>query len=285
MGLDAGATPEDIRTAFRRLARELHPDVTGQKSDFRFKQVTGAYNAVKGLTAEELDALTADNPAYELIREHRQREAEARRLAEEVDGILDKYERSLKDYYAASPDTGNIDIKSAIFRMKSRNPRVIHAVLKHCAHLANRTEFRTALAGFLSRPEIDEQCAEVIASLPFDDSTRKLLALDSASNAENLPAGLILSLIGRDPDVIESFLLHIRPEDYAAVLRRWPAGRAMNSSVVRKLLDSDDARVLVPLLSLIKSSFPQSAAPNRKRLSELEGHSSAAVRAWAKKLV
>lgn len=202
-----------------------------------------------------------------------------------MDEILDKYEHALKDYYAESPDAWNVDIKAALLRLKSSNPRVVHAVLKHSAHLANKTEFRMALAGFLSRPEIDEQCAEIIASLPFDDATRKVLALDSAANAENLPAGLILSLIGRDHDVIESFLLHIRPEDYAAVLRRWPSGRVMNSSVMRKLLESDDARVLVPLLSLMKSSFPQIAAQNRKRLAELESHSSAAVRAWAKKLV
>ena len=49
LGLDAGASPDDIHSAFRRLARELHPDVTGSKSDFRFKQITSAYNQLKNL--------------------------------------------------------------------------------------------------------------------------------------------------------------------------------------------------------------------------------------------
>ena len=115
--------------------------------------------------------------------------------------------------------------------------------------------------------------------------TRKVLASDSAGNAHNLPIGLIISLMGNDSDVIEGFLLHIKPEDFAAVLRRWPAGKIMNSNIVRILLETDDARVLVPVLSLMKSSFPQSASLCRKRLSELESHPTAAVRAWAKKLV
>ena len=115
--------------------------------------------------------------------------------------------------------------------------------------------------------------------------TRKLLALDAAENAENLPSGLIISLMGNDSDVIESFLLHIRPQDYAAVLRRWPAGKIMNSNIIRKLLESNNAQILVPVLSLIKMNFPKESIHHKKRLHELEYHSTAAVRAWAKKLV
>ena len=151
--------------------------------------------------------------------------------------------------------------------------------------MANKTEFRKALAEYLNRPEIDEVCAEIIASLPFDDMTRKQIAVDAANNAGNLPAVLTLSLIRNYPNVIESFLLHVRPEDFPAVLRRWPAGKAMNANVMRRLLESGDARVLVPVLSLMKSSFPGQAHQHRKRLAELETHPTAAVRALAKKLV
>ena len=171
-----------------------------------------------------------------------------------------------------------------MFRLKSHHPGSLRATLKHSVHLANRTEFRKALCELLNRPEIDSSCAEIIASFPFDPMTRKLLALDVSGNAENLPSGLIISLAGNDPDVIESFLLHIKPEDYAAILRRWPSSRAMNVNITRRLLDSDDARVLVPVLSLMKSNFPAQASQHRKRLTQLEAHPAVAVRAWAKKL-
>ena len=169
--------------------------------------------------------------------------------------------------------------------MKSTNPKALRAVLKHSAHLANKVEFRKALTELLSRQEIDGACAEIIASFPFEDTTRKLLALDTAGNAGNFPSVLVISLAGNDPDVIEGLLMHIKPEDYAALLRRWPAGKTMSPSITRKLLESNDARILVPLLSVIKSNFPHTSSHYKKRLIELESHPTAAVRAWAKKLV
>ena len=148
----------------------------------------------------------------------------------------------------------------------------------------NRVEFRRAITDILRRSEISESTANIAASLPFDDMTRKLIAMDSSDNAANLPAGLILSLIGSDSDVMESFLIHVKPEDAAMILRRWPSGKTMSMTVIRFLLAFDDARVLVPLLGAMRDHFPKAALQNKKRLSELESHSTAAVRAWAKKL-
>ena len=285
LGLDIGATPEDIRASFRRLARELHPDVTGSKSDFRFKQITGAYNALKSLTAEELEALAQSDPAYAYIRAEREREEAARRAAEKIDAIIDRYERDIKDYYTNKPSEDRTGIDAITFRLKSRNPKVIGVALKHSGHLVNRIEFRKAITELLKRPEIDEASAEAASVLPFDDMTRKLLALDVAGNSQNFPAGLIISLIGNDTDVMESFLLHVKPENTAVILRRWPSGKSMNMNVLRTLLANDDANILVPLLSAMKANFPGAAMDNKKRLAELEHHYSAAVRAWAKKLV
>ena len=229
---------------------------------------------------QELEEAAGGSPAYEQIREERkaqqQREEQARVTAQKIDGILDKYERELKDYYTNHPEGGAVDVQAAVFRLKSHHPGSLRATLKHSVHLANRTEFRKALCELLTRPEIDSSCAEIIASFPFENMTRKLLALDVSGNAENLPSGLIISLAGNDPDVIESFLLHIKPEDY---------GKAMSPTITRRLLDSNDARILVPVLSLMKSNFPAQASQHRKRLGELETHPTAAVRAWAKKLV
>ena len=148
----------------------------------------------------------------------------------------------------------------------------------------NRVEFRLALVGVLKRPDIDGELAEIISSLPFDETTRKLIAMDVSDNAGKFPTGLIIALTGSDPDTMENFLLHSNPDDAAVILRRWPSGRAMSTGVIRKLLESDDPRVLVPLLGAMNTHFPSSAPDHSKRLGELESHYSAAVRAWAKKL-
>ncbi len=276
LGLEVGASTEDIHSAFRKLARELHPDVTGQKSNFRFQQITGAYTVLKNITPEELELVSKNIPEHEKAR------LKKAAYSARIDNILSKYEAELK----AGRNTGDdAEMRAVILRMRSTRPKVVNAALKHSAPFANRVEFRKALTEILKRPEIDETTADIAGSLPFDDKTRKLIALDTAGNAEKFPAGLIISLIGTDTDSMESMLLHASPENAAVILRRWPAGKVMNDSIIRNLLSSDDMRILVPLLGVIRTHFPASAVNHRKRLQELGSHSAAAVRAWARKLL
>ncbi|HET9732679.1 MAG TPA: molecular chaperone DnaJ [Acidimicrobiales bacterium] len=49
LGVSRDATDDDIKKAYRRLARELHPDVSGgdPESEERFKQVTLAYETLR----------------------------------------------------------------------------------------------------------------------------------------------------------------------------------------------------------------------------------------------
>ena len=44
LGIERDASDDDIRKAYRRLAREHHPDVNAEpRSEERFKEVAGAY--------------------------------------------------------------------------------------------------------------------------------------------------------------------------------------------------------------------------------------------------
>ena len=272
------------------MARELHPDVTGQKNSIKFQQVTGAYTLLKNLSPEELSSLTenlSDNEKERIRKAELKRREESERAARsaKIDGIIAKYESDFRDYYTNRKSGDDSEMKAIILRMKSQKPGVINAALKHSAPFANRVEFRKALTEILKRPEIDPATADIAGSLPFDANTRKTIALDTSSNAANFPAGLIISLMGNDPASMESMLLHASPENVSVILRRWPAGKIMSDSVIRTLLSSDDMRILVPLLGAMRINFPRSSANHRKRLQELENHPAAAVRAWARKLL
>ena len=43
LGLEQDTTTEDIRSAYRRLAREHHPDITGHSDAVRFREIRLAY--------------------------------------------------------------------------------------------------------------------------------------------------------------------------------------------------------------------------------------------------
>jgi molecular chaperone DnaJ len=54
LGVDRNATPDEIKKAYRRLARELHPDVNpSPEASERFKQVTHAYDVLSDTNQRE----------------------------------------------------------------------------------------------------------------------------------------------------------------------------------------------------------------------------------------
>ena len=46
LGVSRDAKPEEIRTAYRRLARQLHPDVSGHQDAARFHEIQQAYETL-----------------------------------------------------------------------------------------------------------------------------------------------------------------------------------------------------------------------------------------------
>ena len=59
LGVARDATPEEIKKAYRRLARQLHPDVNPDEEE-RFKEVTSAYEVLSDPQKRELHDLGGD---------------------------------------------------------------------------------------------------------------------------------------------------------------------------------------------------------------------------------
>lgn len=78
LGVASTASPAEIQSAFRQLAKKLHPDLNpGDKSaEDKFKEVTGAYDLLsdadkrKRFDSGEIDASGAERPPQHFYREY-----------------------------------------------------------------------------------------------------------------------------------------------------------------------------------------------------------------------
>ena len=142
--------------------------------------------------------------------------------------------------------------------------------------------FKRTLSRILLQKNIDSQTALLASQLKFDDVSRRNLALDVINNAKNFPLSLILSLISDDYDLLEKYLLQVKAEYVAPLIRRLPINKLPSKNLIANLLNSDLPEVLIPVLALLKQHFPLLASQHKTRLSELMNHEAPTVRAWAK---
>lgn len=186
LGLDPGASWDDVKSAFRRLALVCHPDVAGPASALRFQEITQAYMTLKKtLVADAAGAVSpggnhrSSAPAEETgifarvfggwwtwwrsRRAHREEvRAESRRRAWEetekrrrrqtlVDGLLDEAERRFQDVLRRAVAGGREDaVELHLERLTSGHPVVrcmaLDALMERLNHPAVLPGIANALA-------------------------------------------------------------------------------------------------------------------------------------------
>ena len=329
LGLEADASPDEIRAAFRELARIYHPDVAAPKDAWRFQQITGAYSLLKNLNF--LENLDIDNLTPEALEnfqdiknfkdfksdnananeaedkdnkndrddeaEDAAEQARAKNFAAKIDAVLTRYENEINNFIAnqnqEAEQAQTQELKdNIIFRLNSQSSAVRNIAIKRIGSLINRDDVRQTLINLILNHGIDSESSRLIEALPMDADTRERIASSVCEKSAAFPSSLIIKLLdlrnlnnfNLNLNLIERYILCASPENLALILRYWPKDKILSDTTLNNLLRSDDANILVPLLSLMKQNFPQEASKHAKRISELKDHSSPAVRAWARML-
>ena len=188
LGLSPGASWEEVKRAFRCLARSCHPDVAGPSAAGEFQKITSAYMTIRE-SAYTSDAIRRGTPsgssreseassrqglwskmaeswdrwkAYHREREAARQEEEAReaRVRQEaaavreqrMNGLFEETERLLREIgEAVIPVTKDQGLAGELLRLQSDLPVVRSLAVEALRGRADLPEVRQALLDMLSR--------------------------------------------------------------------------------------------------------------------------------------
>ncbi|MCL2684287.1 MAG: J domain-containing protein [Synergistaceae bacterium] len=321
LGLQPGASWDDIKRAFRRLARLYHPDVAGQSGERKFVEITEAYMSLKECVSSGFacpaGARTAgrrSEPRTEATRNEsifsklwkklfsrsrkssksteRERDFISPAKVRFIGSVLSRAESELYGVLSKKDEfvTRN-RIDAVIRRLKSRYPAVVLLALKQISSFNGSDEIIEVLIDHFKK------------SIPISGTLERVLDLFSNSPRREELANIMLGYLPRfsetdamillkrfkrwkmQPEFLCPFLSHKSPAVVACALTGWPINCRMgNGSDLTGLLKYEDETILIPLLRVLK--YEKLPLWTGSRLGKLmKEHPSPAVRVWASAIV
>jgi hypothetical protein len=319
LGLSQDASWEDVKRAFRKLARLYHPDIAGPDGAGKFAEITEAYMALKEMSSGNAEKISQAGPpgsrtSYretedgrcESIFKKLWRKLFSRKPENEkgsfqddvippararfIDSIISRAESEMYGILSQRDDFAvKNKIDSVIRRLTSRHPSVVMLALRQISVYNIREEVAEAVVEHFRKnvpaADILERLLDVFSNSPKrGELVRALLPhLDGLTESDAL---VLLSRFRRwkvPQEMMRPFLAHRSPAVVAGALSCWPSAGISERPELAGLLKKDEEAVLVPLLRLLRrEKLPYWTAG---RLEKLMKHPSPAVRVWASAIV
>ncbi|MDR1965555.1 MAG: DnaJ domain-containing protein [Synergistaceae bacterium] len=319
LGLSPDASWEEVKRAFRQLARIYHPDVAGPDGARKFAEITEAYMTLKEITSGDRHAPSRHAPASfgesagggveikesffrrlwrKLFSRKRARiDADAGEgeippvRARFIGSVISRAESEIQGILSRKGEfTARSRTDAVIRRLKSRHPAVVILALRQISIRSANGEMAEATIEHFRKnmpmSETLEQVLDVFSNSPRRGEFASAMLSHLHKFAER-DALVLLNRIKRwklSREYLKPFLSHGSPSVIAGALNCWPDemdGRELPE--ISGLLVRDEEAILVPLLRLLKRRKHQDGTGRIGWL--MREHPSPAVRVWASAIV
>ncbi|MDR3165667.1 MAG: DnaJ domain-containing protein [Synergistaceae bacterium] len=319
LGLPSDATWDDVKRAFRRLARTYHPDIAGPSGARKFAEITEAYMTLKETASPGLGKIpthrapnvNADRKTgkresifkrfwrrfFSRKRKHKAKEEHSKSggfppaAAHLIGGVITRAESEMYGVLSRREEfASRVKSDAIIRRLKSRRPAVTLLALRRLSKLDVNDDIAAAVMEHFRRNmpcgEVLEVILDVFSNSPRRDDIVRALLL----HAQKFPEQEAVMFMGRlkrwgaKPEFMKPFLSHKSSAVIAGALSGWPGSFSGEKSELAVLLNRDDEAILIPLLRLLKKE-PLPRRLGGRLMSLMKEHPSAAVRVWASAIV
>lgn len=323
LDLTPGASWSEVKSAFRRFARETHPDVRRNGMSRDFENISEAYMTLRDLfrSGEDPKDSFCDESRFSLDlswlwspfvrasswvsravddvsrrRKEKRDEREKIRMEEEnrrfclIEDAISEAESSLEAIIERGKKTGGISERHRLLRrLKSSRPEVRSMAISGLLPSAKSIEVSSALSGCISSYGLDDESIEAFSSVK-DPVTSLKFALAAAPHFESMnisTARKYLKWLKSVPGGRKVYpALSYPPSSQAAglLMSQWPFDVPLpDDSRIISLLDGEE-EVLVPTLrQLYRRGCPPSVLGKVEKICDKS--MDPAVKAWSRAIV